>query len=247
MDRNWINIEGDFISLDNTPQLLKDLNLMPLFIRRYFESKFTKDIEPSREEQIVFQKKFMARENITDKDSLQNWIKFRQISESQLSLNIYNSLKLEKFKESKFGDLVEKVFLKRKVDLDRVTYSLIRVKSREKIVEINMRLKEEESTFSELSSEFSEGVENILHGLIGPMEFGQVNPVLAERLKASKPGQLWPPFEFDGWWVLLRLERLIPATLNNQMRLRMINEMYESWILDKIKKIMESLEKSSKN
>ena len=73
MDRNWINIEGDFISLDNTPQLLKDLNLMPLFIRRYFESKFTKDIEPSREEQQFF-KRNLWQEKITDKDSLQKLI-----------------------------------------------------------------------------------------------------------------------------------------------------------------------------
>ena len=42
------------------------------------------------EEQIVFQKQFMSREKIEDKESLQNWLEFNQISESQLSLNIYS-------------------------------------------------------------------------------------------------------------------------------------------------------------
>ena len=107
-------------------------------------------------------------------------------------------------------------------------------------------LREEEDTFSELSSQFSEGVENVLNGLIGPMEISKVNPVIAERLKASKPGQLWPPFECEGWWVLLRHERFIPATLNIEMRKRLINELYEEWIASKIKKALNSLKKSVK-
>ena len=246
MPNNWIEIEGDLISLEETPMLLRNLNLMPLFLRRYFENKFTSDIQPSREEQVTFQQKFMAREKITDKESLENWIKVRRITESDLNQNIYKTLQLEIFKKKKFNDYVEKVFLQRKSDLDRVTYSLIRAKKREKIVELNLRLKEEEATFSELSSEFSEGIENVLNGLIGPIELGQVNPMIAERLKSSNPGQLWPPFELENWWVLLRLERFMAASLNDAMRNRLINEMYESWILEKIKKTLDNLNKSSK-
>ena len=167
MANNWINIEGDLISLEDTPNLLIDLKLMPLFLRRYFERKFTKDIKPSEEEQIIFQKRFMAREKITDQESLQNWIKVKGITESDLNLKIYEALKLEMFKKEKFNEYVENVFLKRKSDLDKVTYSLIRAKNREKIVELNIRLNEEEATFSELSSEFSEGFENMVNGLIG--------------------------------------------------------------------------------
>lgn len=246
MDNHWINIEGELIKVDDTPILLKELNLIPLFLRRFLENKFIKEATPSKEDQIKYYQQFLGREKITDKSSLNNWLKFNNISESDLELKIYNSLKLEQFKEKRFGNKVEKLFLDKKSDLDRVTYSLIRAKSREKIFELNLRLKEGEATFPELSSEFSEGVENVLHGLIGPMELGKVNPFIAERLKASTSGQLWPPFECEGWWVILRHERLIPASLNNNMRLRLINEMYELWITNKIKNALESLEQSMK-
>ena len=244
MKQHWIDIEGELISLEDTPILLKNLNLMPIFLRRYFESKFTKEIIPSKKEQIEYQKKFMRRENISNKEDLKDWLKFNGVKESDLNLNIYNSVKLEKFKEDKFSKYVEDIFLKRKSSLDRVTYSIIRVKSKEKIVELHLRLKEEEATFPDLSAEFSEGIENVLHGLVGPLELGRVNPNIAERLKASKSGQLWTPFELDGWWVILRHERLIPATLNDAMRQRLINEMYESWIMDKIKSALGNLEKT---
>lgn len=246
MDNHWINIEGELIKVDNTPILLKELNLIPLFLRRFLENKFIQEVTPSKEDQIKYYQQFLGREKITDKNSLNNWLNFNNISESNLELKIYNSLKLEQFKEKRFGNKVEKLFLDKKSDLDRVTYSLIRAKSREKIFELNLRLKEGEATFPELSSEFSEGVENVLHGLIGPMELGKVNPFIAERLKASTSGQLWPPFECEGWWVILRHERLIPASLNNNMRLRLINEMYELWITNKIKNALESLEQSLK-
>tara|TARA_A100001011_G_C14314827_1_gene847441 strand:- start:3047 stop:3790 length:744 start_codon:yes stop_codon:yes gene_type:complete len=246
MDSHWINIEGELIKVEDTPLLLNELELIPLFLRRFLEKKFIQDISPSKEEQIQYYQQFLTREKITDKDTLNNWLKLNDIKESSLELKIYNSLKLEQFKEKNFGNKIEKLFLDKKSDLDRVTYSLIRAKSREKIFELNLRLKEGESTFPDLSSQFSEGVENVFHGLIGPMELGKVNPFIAERLKASKPGQLWPPFECEGWWVILRHERLIPASLNNAMRIRLLNEMYEVWITNKIKKALDSLEQSIK-
>ena len=246
MSQSWIKIEGELVSLEETPLLLNELNLMPIFLRRFLEKKFTKEIIPSREEQTNYFQKFLKREKISDKTNLDNWLKFHGVSESEMEINLYKSLKIEKFKNEKFADKVEDLFLKRKSNLDRVTYSLIRSKSRDKIAELNIRLKEEEDTFSELSSEFSEGVENVLHGLIGPLEISKVNPVIAERLKASKAGQLWPPFECEGWWVLLRHERFIPATLNIEMRNRLINELYEVWITSKIKTALSTLKESVK-
>ena len=152
MSRSWINIEGDLVSLEDTPLLLNELNLMPIFLRRFLEKKLTKEISPTREEQTNYYQKFLKRENISDKTSLSNWLNFHGVSESDMEINLYKSLKIEKFKNDRFADKVETVFLKRKSDLDRVTYSLIRSKSRDKISELNIRLKEEEDTFSELSS-----------------------------------------------------------------------------------------------
>jgi len=37
-----------------TSDLLKELNLMPIFLRRYFEQKFISEIKVEKEEQILF-------------------------------------------------------------------------------------------------------------------------------------------------------------------------------------------------
>ncbi len=244
MSDNWINIEGELISLNSTPDLLRDLDLIPIFLRRYLERKYTNNIKVNKEEQIEFQKKFLIRENIKDKDNLQNWLSMKGVSESEMNKNLYKSLLIEKFKNENFGSKIESLFLKRKTLLDRFTYSLIRVRTRNKAAELFLRLQEEESTFQELASSFSEGIEQVLNGLIGPMELGKINPVIANKLLNSSPGQLWPPFEIEGWWVIIRLERSISSTLNEQMKNRLLDEMYEEWMLLKITKLLNDLKGS---
>jgi len=247
MEENWINIEGDLLNIKDLPQQLKDLNLMPIFLRRYFENIFIKDIKADKDEQIAFQQKFMKKEGIGNKDELAIWLKNNLITEKEISRQLYVNLRLEKFKKEKFGNKIEDVFLKRKKSLDRVTYSLLRVKNRSTISELYIRLSEEEETFADLASNYSEGVEQVFQGLIGPMEIGNANPVIVEKLLASSPGQLWPPFELDGWWIIIRLEKLIPASLNEMMRTRLINEMYEMSIMNKIKKTLLDLSKDELN
>ena len=66
-------------------------------------------------------------------------------------------------------------------------YSMIRTKEKAKASEIHLRIDEEEDTFADLASEFSEGQEQQFNGLIGPIELGRINPI-AERLRISNSG-----------------------------------------------------------
>ncbi|MFZ9464242.1 MAG: peptidylprolyl isomerase, partial [Vulcanococcus sp.] len=116
---------------------------------------------------------------------------------------------------------------------------------RAKALELHLRLEEEEATFADLASTYSQGAEQQLNGLIGPMELGRINPVLAERLRISTPGQLWPPFEAEGWWVILRHERHLPAQLDAAMTQRLIGEMYEQWMFEQVSAALQALESTA--
>lgn len=230
------------LSRDQLISLLRDLELYPLLIRRFLERSNSSSFKPSPEEQVAFQKAFLAREQIRDQGDLLSWLDGHGISETQLSQRLFHALQLEQFKQSKFGSQVEQIFLQRKASLDRVIYSLLRVRRREKIAELNRRLEEGEASFADLASTYSEGSERQINGLIGPMELGRINPVLAERLRISKPGQLWPPFEAEGWWVLLRHERHLPAQLDQAMQQRLLNEIYELWMREQVSAALTELE-----
>lgn len=229
-----LDLAGTCVPLEQLPALLGELELWPLLLRRHFERIKSADFIPSPDQQVAFQQAFLSRERITDLTSLNSWLQRQGISEQQMSQRLFRNLQLEQFKEATFGPRVEPLFLERKASLDRVLYSLLRVRERAKAIELQHRLQEEEATFADLASTYSEGIEQQLNGLIGPMELGRINPVLAERLRVSTPGQLWPPFEVAGWWVLLRHERHMPAQLDDSMRQRLLNEMYELWIREQV-------------
>ena len=63
-----------------------------------------------------------------------------------------------------------------------------------------------------------------MNGLIGPLELKIINASIAERSRVSKQGQLWELFQQDGWWVLLRLEKLLPAKLDDSMKRRIVDD-----------------------
>lgn len=239
---SFLDLAGTSLPVEQLPELLGELELWPLLLRRHLERSKAVNFAPTRDEQIAFQQAFLSRERITDLNSLNAWLQRQGISEQQMSQRLFRDLQLEQFKQATFGPRIEPLFLERKALLDRVLYSLLRVRERGKAIELQHRLQEEEATFADLASTYSEGIEQQLNGLIGPMELGRINPVLAERLRVSTPGQLWPPFEVAGWWVLLRHERHMPAQLDDPMRQRLLNEMYEFWMREQVSACLPQLQ-----
>jgi hypothetical protein len=53
-------------------------------------------------------------------------------------------------------------------------------------------------------------------------------------LSISQPGQLWSPIQLGEWFVILRLEKFIPAVLNDVMRQQLLNGLFEGWIQQEI-------------
>ena len=67
-------------------------------------------------------------------------------------------------------DAVENLYLEHKSRFDQVMYSMIRCSQREKAQELYIRLRDDEDSFSQLASKYSEGSEQQVNGLIGPIE-----------------------------------------------------------------------------
>tara|TARA_B100000212_G_scaffold293007_1_gene235173 strand:- start:4586 stop:5413 length:828 start_codon:yes stop_codon:yes gene_type:complete len=246
MKENRILIDNFEISINDIPKYLDRFNLLPNFVRALIENKITSHIEPNSDDQVEYQLKFLSRNNLKNKHQLSNWLDKNGLDDKRLSLLIYDNLKLEMFKDEKFNDLVESEFLNKKNSLDKVMYSIIRVKSKLEAEEIYLKLEEQEESFSDLAAKYSEGIEKNFNGIIGPLEIGVINPELSERLKISKKGQLWPPFNSQNWWVIMRLERFLPAKLDDNMRIKLKEILYENWIQKKIVKVLKDLREEDK-
>ncbi len=242
----WIDINNWKIDTQDIPALLDRCNLLPSFIRSLVESSFTSNIKPTKDEQLEYYNQFLKSQSLNNQEDLEKWLKSKALDEQRVSIMLFDQLKVEKLKNKMFDGKVDQIFLKDKEFLDRVTYSLLRVKTQQEAEEFYLQLSDDEASFAELASRYSKGMEKDLNGLIGPISLGETNPEIAERLKVSKPGQLWPPFSSKDWWLIIRLEKNLPAVLDDRMREKIKNMMYEKWINDQIFPLINQLRNTNK-
>ena len=239
MSKLWLKIDDLTVNIENIPSLLDRYNLLPNFLRRLLESKYTHKITTSREEQVAYFNTFLKNNNINSKDALNNWLNDNGLDDKRLDLMLFERLQIKKLKEQMFEAKVEQIYIDRKPLLDKVMYSALRVKERSQAEELFVQIEEKESTFSDLVSQYSLGFEKDFNGILGPIEFGKIDPLLRERLRASNNGQLWPPFEFKNNWVIIRHEKFVPSKLDQNMKLRIMNSLYEEWINKKVIDLLE--------
>jgi parvulin-like peptidyl-prolyl isomerase len=138
-----------------------------------------------------------------------------------------------------FGSAATSLFLKRRADLDRVVFSILRLRDAELAQELYFRLQAGEADFPQLAH-LSEGQESQLGGRLGPINLGQLTPLLAERLRRSSPGQLLPPLELeDGQVLVLRLDLLMPASQDQRLQDQLEQELFENWLSQEQERLLQ--------
>jgi parvulin-like peptidyl-prolyl isomerase len=223
---------GEIISL------LKQYGIMPQFMREVLIDCAIADIALTTEETFKACQQFYQQHQLTSDAELETWLISRGLSREQLDHIITRNTKLEYFKQGNWENKLESYFLQRKAKLDRVIYSLIRVKDIGIAQELYFRIQEGEQSFSELASQYSLGSEAETGGLLGPMELSVPHPDLAKMLAASQPGKLLPPTRLGEWIVIVRLEKFLSSQLNESMRQRLLNELFENWIQSQYKQLI---------
>lgn len=175
-------------------------------------------------------KDFKAKAGIPSDNELKNWLKLNELNETDLENLALKDIKLNKYCEKEFNNNVEAHFLERKKQLDIVIYSLLRLKDFYKARELYLRISEKEEDFGDLATLFSEGIENATRGIIGPVPLEQAHPALVNTLRNSTPGEVQPPIQIDGSYLIVRVESLDTAHLDDFMRNKMRLELFNKWI-----------------
>ena len=140
------------------------------------------------------------------------------------------SERLNRFRKAAFSLHVEEHFSRTKRDRDRIIYSMLRCKSRSRLEELSLAIREGELDFSTAAIRFSEGPESAQGGRVGPVSPDAGHPELKARLANANAGDLIGPFSVGDTNVLLRLDARITSRLDEAMQDQLIQELYGSWL-----------------
>ena len=229
-----LEVDNQVYTAEDLVPLLTQYQILPKLAQEILTDKAIADIKCSEEEDTLIYNQFCQKHQLTSPEAVQNWLDQQGMSREQLQSLITKKLRLDKFKQEKWGDQVDAHFVKRKSQLDRVVYSLIRVEKPEIAQELYFRIKDDENTFSALAMEYSQGTEAQTGGLIGPVEINAPHPKIAQILATCQPGQLVPPTRVGEWIVIVRLENYLSAKLDEPMRQRMLDELFGRWLNEAI-------------
>jgi parvulin-like peptidyl-prolyl isomerase len=222
--KSLLNSSVDWMALMRRSRLLPQL-------RRELAIEHAISTVPCEEKEVEqARQRFYESNRIVDEAQRQTWLEYYSLTQAELDELAVRELKLEKFKQSQWGDQLEAVFFKHKAKFDKVLYLILRTSKLEVAQELFFRIQAGEQSFADAARSYAEGPEAQTGGLIGPVEVSQIHPILAQKLMSSQPGQLHLPVRIDPWFVIVQLEKQIPAQLDQTIRQKLLDSLFDNWI-----------------
>jgi parvulin-like peptidyl-prolyl isomerase len=225
-----LEVDNQVYTAEDLIPLLTQYQLLPKLAQEILTDKAIAGIKCSEEENTATFNQFCQQNQLESEEQIQGWLNKQGMNREQLQNLVTKKLRIDKYKQETWNDQVDAHFIKRKSQLDRVVYSLIRVEKPEVAQELFFRIKDDQNAFSALAMEYSQGTEAQTGGLIGPVEINAPHPKIAQILATCQPGQLVPPTRVGEWIVIVRLENYISAKLDQPMRQRMLDELFNRWL-----------------
>ena len=234
---NVIQIKDYTVSTKEIIPLLDSSRLLPQFLRELILDRAIAEIECTQTNWENSYWNFTQKYQLNSHEEVKAWLENAGMTEGQLNNRITRKIKLDKFKQEQWGHELESYFLDRKLALEKAVFSLIRVNNEGTARELYHRICEGENTFAELAKAYSLGHEANNNGLVGVTKLIDLHHILAQMLHRSQPGQLLPPKQIEDSWVIVRLEKYLPAKLDDAMRSKLLNELCDRWLEKQVRAI----------
>jgi parvulin-like peptidyl-prolyl isomerase len=230
MDSQLIAIANYQISPAQIVDKLATYQLLPPLWQQLHLDAATATIEPTSAQIQQSTQQWLQSHQISSAEQFQAFLQQQQLTQQQWQTQIIRQLKISIFQQATWGEQLESYFLSHKAQLDTVVYSLIRTNDAALIQELYFRLMEGEESWQNIAQKYSIGVEAQTGGLIGPVELGNCHPVIAQQLRSARVGEILEPIKVQDALILLRLERFIPACLDEATSRRLLDSLMKEWL-----------------
>lgn len=164
---------------------------------------------------------------------LKLWVRREVLKERQASLQNVNSPEdkglLVQWSRDQWGHRLNELFLQKKQELDVVSFNYLRVGNQAVALELYHRLKEGESTFSELSRLYAVGPDSQKDPLKKNQRVGNLPEGIRQLIKRMNVGQLSKPMQIKTDFLLVRVEEFAPVQFSESIQEKLLIDQFASW------------------
>ena len=227
--------------------LLQDYNLLRPLVEQMVITAATADIDLNEDQMNAARLDLLQQRGF---ETLAQWpglLESLGRPEQEVIEQLQRVVQTQLFTRKRFAHKAEARFLERKDQLDRVVYSLLRLKNSFLARELYLQIDSNESNFADLAKHYSEGPERNTNGIVGPVSLTQAHPGLAEKLRLAQPGVLLEPFHLSNFWLVVRLESYNPALFTQEVSDQMCREMLKDWVAEQTIVVIKRLAGQSRD
>ncbi|MBW4601271.1 MAG: peptidylprolyl isomerase [Calothrix sp. FI2-JRJ7] len=235
-----LQMGNEMLQAEELLSLLHRYQLLPQVLRAKVIDEALAGFSCTATEKKAAITKFSQDYQLTSIEEQQAWLLSHHLTETMMQELAIRPVLIQKFQRAMWGNKLEAYFLQRKADLDQVVYSLIRTPDEGLAQELYFRIVEGEQSFATLAQQYSQGAEATTGGVLGPVPLSQPHPAIQKILSVSQPNQIWEPRLISQWFVIIRLEKLLPAQLDEAMQQYLLDELFETWIQQEIQTRLKS-------
>jgi len=199
-----------------------------------------KEISADLIEQMVID--FRLERQLNNSQIFQEWLANEGLDYITFRKRIAFNFQVEKLKARVTEPNVQEYFIENKIYLDQVVLSRLVVAEQALAEELQSQILEDGARFEQLVQEYSVATDRISNGMMGAVSRGAMPDTVRASVDLANTGDLIGPLEIEGLWYLFRVENFLPATLDEQMKQELEDEIFEQWLGDKVRKIEAKLQ-----
>lgn len=237
---NFLSIDNVTLSLQQSLDYLRTAGKLSTVVleiaQQYLVETEIKALEiPEPEADIVeqFILEFRLQQQLTSAESFQKWLLTNGINYGVLKEQVIFRIKQENLKEKVTALKVQKHFVQNKENLDRVVLSRIVVQHPEIAQDLKPQL-EQGADFAQLAKQYSTVDDAVVGGVMGPVIRAQMPEMVRKATENAQVGQIIGPLQIEGRYCLLKVEQLLPASLEGALKRDLENLLFEEWLKEKL-------------
>lgn len=221
---------------------LSKLGILDIYIKRklkyYFSKNFKLKINPKIQSKII--NDWKRKKSIKTSAELDNWLSLYEINYDEW-LDLINSDYIwASWCMKKFENNLSNYFSIRKKNLDNFYYSIIKVNNKELADEFYLRIKENEASFEEIAYQFPEVIDQKSKIKIGPVSINEVEASIGSLIKVGEKNQIWKPKLFKGIWLIVRLDNILRAEFNQNLKIKLSLELGDKFLEEKFIEVQKT-------
>jgi parvulin-like peptidyl-prolyl isomerase len=218
------------IAPEELASLLVRYQMLPQLIREVLIDQAIAPMECSKQEHEQAIQQFYTVNQLTNEQQQKIWLSERGMTVNHLEALVLRQIKLNKFKQETWAAKVESYFLKRKAQLDQVTYSLLKTQDAELAQELYFCIRDDGRSFEEMARQYIRAVQ---FQVLGPVEVDK-HPLAVQVLQKHQLGQPCHPVWVNNCFLIVRVDQVFPAQLDEPMRQRLLEELFTNWLQEQL-------------